>query len=453
MSEEEDIGLYNLSRRSDSLAGSPPPRQRNPRRLSIVSVLRGEQRTPIKSPSNPNLLNGSPKMTARKLSRSNTMPRLQRSNSSRGPVSDELDNLSMDVAKAVKMRRKVLGFLAKEPEPDLVSGTVDFDLDYGPKITSIYPPLDLSDPEAENIAFSSFPDSPQSESGSYIHSFRIRHPEISASDPPPKNSPVTKDGFIYGFSHFTQRRDPTSKRGYQQRSLVILSQHEYPSLFYTLLSYLGQSFLSHGGPMLEVACHNIASWSDPQPGSTLELGFLGYVFSVELPSTADTQQSSMAMRTVERYDPDSHIMASLSPQDPPILSAFEASFSHIWSIWECLVLCEPIFVYGPSAATTSQIIWWLRDLLRPIPLAGDFRPFFTIHDAEHAALVNSRAPQAGLLLGVTNPFFERACKHWPHVLSLGSPRYGIFLLAFLRLPSCGSNVFAKGRTRRDLQWM
>lgn len=45
-----------------------------------------------------------------------------------------------------------------------------------------------------------------------------------------------------------------------QRSLVILSQHPYPSLFYTILSYLGQSFLIHGAPMLEVACHNIANW-------------------------------------------------------------------------------------------------------------------------------------------------------------------------------------------------
>lgn len=47
---------------------------------------------------------------------------------------------------------------------------------------------------------------------------------------------------------------------FRQRSLVILSQHAYPSLFYTLVAYLGQEFLLHGGPMLEVGCHNIASW-------------------------------------------------------------------------------------------------------------------------------------------------------------------------------------------------
>lgn len=33
--------------------------------------------------------------------------------------------------------------------------------------------------------------------------------------------------------------------------------------------------------------------------------------------------------------------------------------------------------------------------------------------------MNERAPKAGLLLGVTNPFFEKTCSHWPHVLALG----------------------------------
>lgn len=176
------------------------------------------------------------------------------------------------------------------------------------------------------------------------------------------------------------------------------------------------------------------------------------MFTAELPTSPDAQQSSNAARAVEKYDPDSHvsfisapnitrtqftqILVSLSPQDPPIIDAFEASISHIWSIWECLLLGEPILVYGPSAAVTSQIVWWLRDLLRPvscqltlrnarltvfkIPLGGDFRPFFTIHDVDHGSLVNPKPPQSGLLLGVTNPFFEKTCSHWPHILSLSA---------------------------------
>jgi len=101
---------------------------------------------------------------------------------------------------------------------------------------------------------------------------------------------------------------------------------------------------------------------------------------------------------------------------------FEAALSQLWSIWECLVLCEPLLVFGTSPAQTSQAIWWLRDLLRPIPLAGDCRPYFTMQDGDHSLLVNRLPPKPGIILGVTNPFFEKSCGHWPHVLSLGRRR-------------------------------
>ncbi|KZT07668.1 DUF1630-domain-containing protein [Laetiporus sulphureus 93-53] len=305
------------------------------------------------------------------------------------------------------------------------SQLVDFDLDVGPKICSMYPPLDLSHTEADNVAFSSFPDCPQFEQGSQVHSFRIRarQPSEDKLVRPSDQRPHTVDGFIYGYSHFTQRRDATSKRGYQQRSVVILTHLAYPALFHTLVSKLGPAFLMHGSPMLEAACHNVASWSDPSPGHVVELEFLGTVFQTELPLHVDTQQAPSTKPPPTPLngscEAPCQILASLPPSEPPALLLFEACLPQLWSIWECLVLCEPILVYGPSPAMTSQAVWWLRDILRPIPVAGDFRPFFTIHDADHTALVNPRPPSAGLLLGVTNPYFEGACKHWPHVLSLG----------------------------------
>lgn len=41
---------------------------------------------------------------------------------------------------------------------------------------------------------------------------------------------------------------------------MLLSHLAYPNLFYTLISKLAPSFMNHGGPMLEAACHNISSW-------------------------------------------------------------------------------------------------------------------------------------------------------------------------------------------------
>ncbi|KAI5834906.1 DUF1630-domain-containing protein [Schizophyllum commune Tattone D] len=352
------------------------------------------------SPSSPSLLLGARKSS---LSRSQTLPRTASVRSRRPSI---LDSLSVDTTVADKMRRWILGI-----------AVVNFDIDHGPVVDGIYPPLFLYPDEIENIAFSSFPDSAQFEQGAQAHSFRIREDEAIGNE----KRPPTIDGFIYGFAHFSQRKDASIKRGYQQRSVVILTHHQYPALFSAVMSLLGPLYEEHGVPMLESACHNIATWPPPTPGSTVELGFLGNVITAQIPRTIDEQQAldpSVAERLVNA-SLQTMIPATAGSLLPPAILLFEASLPHIWSIWECLVLNEPILLFGTSPAETSQAVWWLRDLMRPIPLAGDIRPYFTIHDRDHLALVNKLPPKSGLLLGVTNPFFERSCAHWPHILSLG----------------------------------
>ncbi|KAG6853479.1 hypothetical protein C0991_004095 [Blastosporella zonata] len=306
----------------------------------------------------------------------------------------ELDQLPVEPETAERMRRWIIGI-----------AIVDFDLDDGPVLEGIFPPSILLPAEAENLAFSSFPDSLQFDQGSQSHSFRIREQlnSINAEKRPP-----TKDGFIYGYSHFTQKKDATSKRGYEQRSVVILTQHQFPALFSLLISIFGPLFHQHGLPMLEAACQNIASWRDPVPGETLELGFLGSVLRVALPLTVNEQQFTPDPPPLGKYDPRQHIVASSSPSTPSPLMLFEAAVTQLWSVWECLVLCEPILIFGTSPPQTSQAVWWLRDLMRPIPVAGDFRPYFTMQDGDHSLLVNRLPPKPGIVLGVTNPFFEKS---------------------------------------------
>lgn len=191
-----------------------------------------------------------------------------------------------------------------------------------------------------NSAFCALPDSVQFDQGSETHSFRIREQLTTV---PSDNRPPNKDGFIYGFSHFIRRRDPSSKRGYQQvyiqthlriqllifhslkHSLVILTQLQFPAFFTHLASIVGPLYEQHGTPMLETACHNIATWyafilplillfwltntmnrRDPSPGCTLELGFLGSVLRVEIPYSSDTQQDAETSFN-EIYDPRSHV--------------------------------------------------------------------------------------------------------------------------------------------------
>ncbi|PFH46772.1 hypothetical protein AMATHDRAFT_69093 [Amanita thiersii Skay4041] len=417
-------------------AGSPPVSYNTPIHVPFDKASSGLLSGLFGSPSSPALArlvgaNGSANKLGRSstLSTSATLPRASQSEARllKHRNKSEVDNLEMDPVVVEKLRRWLLGI-----------AIVEFDLDDGPVIDGVFPPMFLLPSESENIAFSAFPDSSQFEQGTSIHSFRIREQVQQLST---EKRPTTKDGFIYGFSYFIQKKDPSSKRGYRQHSIVLLTQHQYPAFFSCISSIFGPLYEAHGLPMLESACHNISTWRDPTPGQTIEIGFLGTVFQLEIPKAIDEQQLTETSSFNEAYDPRTHILASSPPLIPPPIRLFEPSLAHLWSIWECLVLCEPILVFGSSPAQTSQAVWWLRDLLRPIPLAGDIRPYFTMQDGDHSLLVNKLPPKAGTIIGVTNPFFEKSCSHWPHVLSLGKDMAKIEP-ATRASPSLGSAVLA-----------
>ncbi|KAG6333673.1 hypothetical protein ID866_5416 [Astraeus odoratus] len=296
--EEQDIGLYYSSRPSSvtiSDGGTLESGACTSSRPTSQAYFELSSPVPssLKSTSMTNVVERQPVHHQKTLSRSHTLPRLTQG----VPRHESTDVATFDFpdSKVFKMRQWVLAFVV-----------VDFDIDLGPVVRAVCPPVFLSPSEKENIV-------PQ-------------HCKLS-----------------------------------------------------------------------------------PSPGATIELGFLGSVLHVELPTSLDSQQLAETASFNQKFDPMEHVLASSVPFDPPPISLFEASLSHLWSVWECLVLCEPILVFGPSPSMTSQTVWWLRDLMRPIPLAGDIRPYFTIHDKDHALLVNKAPPKPGLIIGVTNPFFEKSC--------------------------------------------
>nr|XP_031861745.1 uncharacterized protein CI109_002978 [Kwoniella shandongensis]KAA5528817.1 hypothetical protein CI109_002978 [Kwoniella shandongensis] len=328
----------------------------------------------------------------------------------------------------------------------------NFDLERGPVVERRAGGRRWGPGEKENVAFSSFPDTSLFSEGSILFSFKIRHippdPSSLAHPEPPSPMPdrVTKtveeemldlavgavgdppgeaevlpggggngigglmsDGrqkaeeyrkwdergreWLYGFVWFEQRRDKAITRGYMQKSLVILTHLPFPALFSTVLQKVAPVFFEHGYSALEAACHSIASWPDPTPDSILELPLMSEIIT---------------------------ILASMPTSTP--LRAFANFLPALWSLWECLILAEPVLVIAPDPKTCSEIVWWLRDLLQPIPPAGDFRPYLHIHDHDFSLLVNANKPQPGVVVGVTNPFFRNAASHWPNVISIPAQR-------------------------------
>ncbi|WVW86151.1 hypothetical protein I302_108192 [Kwoniella bestiolae CBS 10118] len=356
----------------------------------------------------------------------------------------------------------------------------NFDLERGPVVERRAGDRRWGPGEKENVAFSSFPDTSLFSEGSILFSFKIRHippdpsslaqPEppspmpdrvvktveeemidLKVGDPPEEadalpggsgngiSTPIpapgtTKPGdkaeeyrkwdergreWLYGFVWFEQRRDKGITRGYMQKSLVILTHLPFPALFSAVLQKVAPVFFEYGYSALEAACHSIASWPDPTPDSVLELPMLTDLINVKLPDTTESPQIGKAfgLTSPTLKQP---ILAALPTSTP--LRAFASFLPSLWSLWECLILAEPVLIIAPDPKTCSEIVWWLRELLRPIPPAGDFRPYLHIHDHDFSLLVNSNKPQAGVVVGVTNPFFRNAASHWPNVISIPSQR-------------------------------
>ena len=53
-------------------------------------------------------------------------------------------------------------------------------------------------------------------------------------------------------------------------------------------------------------CH-VKERQTPSSGLTLELGFLGFVFHVELPTSSDSQQLAETASFAQKFDPAEHV--------------------------------------------------------------------------------------------------------------------------------------------------
>ncbi len=283
--------------------------------------------------------------------------------------------------------------------------------------------------------------------------------QTSADVIAPKRGNSTSSSYIYGYVFFRQKRDPTNRRGYFQKSVVILSHLPLVGLFSEVVARLGPLYFEHGMQMFEAFANDIMAWPAPQPGTILTLPLLGSIITAAIPFGQQPQNSpnaesqsmlpslsasstgsgsglrataTMTMRSRSRQasgpngnrelpdpliGPEGPLLASIPSTS--LFDTFKEALGDLWLLWECVLLAEPILVIAPEPKIASEAVWHMLDLIRPIPYAGDFRPYFHIHDYDFRTLVTKNKPQAGTLIAATNPFFATACSHWPHVLRVG----------------------------------
>ncbi|XP_073644110.1 protein DENND6B isoform X6 [Tursiops truncatus] len=177
-----------------------------------------------------------------------------------------------------------------------------------------------------------------------------------------------------------QVKDSSVKRGYFQKSLVLVSRLPFVRLFQALLSLVAPEYFDKLAPCLEAVCNEIDQWPAPVPGQTLNLPVMGVVLQVHIPSSADKPESGPPKQCSHK---------NLLPA-PVVLTSV-----HELDLFSCL---------------------------QPLKFCCDYRPYFTVHDSEFKEFTTRTQAPPSVVLGVTNPFFIKTLQHWPHVLRIGEPK-------------------------------
>lgn len=359
---------------------------------------------------------------------------------------------------------------------------VTFDIEFGQAVEAQYPKvkeLNLTESETNNICYSSFPDSNSSILGATQFHFRLR---LSNLDDRLKqfytyyNMQTTQTlsvdtKFIYGYVHFLQKKDSSLKRGYFQKSLVVLSMLPFVELFYHTVNVVGTDYFDNEGLLsLENVYNQLNRWPMIQSGHPLNLTIMGSTIAFYIPNKDDKLNSLHAnllptsvsfanrMKMLRNKSPNSaqSINNNINDEDKNkshatsfsatslhgtpltlvnphsnyhiILAAFDLDLyrcfysviSDLQLLWEMILTCEPFIVLAQSPNVCANFVQALTSLIYPFKYNADYRPFFTIHDPESREYIGLKAAKPNVIIGVTNPFFAKSLEHWPNVIQLCS---------------------------------
>lgn len=310
---------------------------------------------------------------------------------------------------------------------------VNFDLEYGQKLDYSVPSHTFLADEISNICFSSFPDSNEERELDSVFVFRIRREGLPQADHEVHHDvfrldrlqPDIDSAFYYGFAYFRQREDPSNPRGYMQRAVVLITPQPFFGLYHRLMQIVGPMFFDFGEALLESTIENINQWPPLRADQRYELPLLGRVLIYRVSSIMfPALDSSLGGPGT----PHSGVREVLTDhQSVPLYELFSHFLRKLWSLWELVLIGQPLLVIGSSPEVASKCILALMSLIRPIQYSGDFRPYLTVYDTDFGVLSNpfpaddstGEPIMPSLLIGGTNPFFIKSMSHWPHVLKIG----------------------------------
>lgn len=324
---------------------------------------------------------------------------------------------------------------------------VTFDLNLGQALEYVYPAEFMpSDQEVSNICYMAFPDSNSGCMGDTKFHMRLRAFQNMKHQTPANMQNYNLDcapamrydsSHYWGFVYFRQKRDPNLPRGYFQKSLIIITRLPFFNLYYDVLAQLAPKYFEEGNELLHRACNQInKQWPTLMVGQTLKLPLLEYNYQICIPKASSSSSRKLAaaaavaaaaaaaltpLSTSEQPEPiptSVKVLASVSELE--LFHSLSYVIDHLYTLWELVITSEPIVVVGTSPADCSHMVQALVAMIAPLEYCAEARPYFTIHDSEFKEFTHecSNRPIPAVILGVTNPFFVKLLKDWPHMLRL-----------------------------------
>uniref|UniRef100_A0A182NHE4 UDENN domain-containing protein n=1 Tax=Anopheles dirus TaxID=7168 RepID=A0A182NHE4_9DIPT len=314
---------------------------------------------------------------------------------------------------------------------------VTFDLELGQAMELIYPKhVTLTEQEKMNICYLAFPDSNSGCMGDSQFHIRLRVSSGSENSTLPEGlqefnchcMPVHRadPGHFWGFVYFRQIKDATLKRGYFQKSLVLLTRLPFINLFYELCGVIAPAYFSSGEPTLEAVCDSVCKWPSPLSDEPLQLHLLGNVYEVAIPKQ-NGKYSGLVSPVDSLYPankpgangrPPNQTRTISSVHEIDIFRSLQLFLPHVHLLWELVLTGEPIIVTGTSPTDCAHMVQSLTSLISPLAYCAESRPYFTIHDTEFKEFTQNKHGHPAIILGVTNPFFAKTLQHWPHTIRL-----------------------------------
>ncbi|KAF2267389.1 hypothetical protein CC78DRAFT_512008 [Lojkania enalia] len=301
----------------------------------------------------------------------------------------------------------------------------NFNVDVGPEVEILCPPsVSFSTPDLTAICFNAFPEQQNTETAedlTFNFSISNNSPDITLSSPQaPYGSPNT----FYGSCVFRQEFDHTMKRSFNQRTLVLISHHNFLSLHSRLLLQMTESGVISDSNALEAAFCQIASWPSPSLGRH-ELPFLGSMITLDIAPHHAFPLQGLPGPTPLISDKPSSIYAYEPIGSWDTIMKFMPCITDLYVLYEKLLLCESIIVIAKSPQLSSEAVSSLIDLVRPVPYAGITKPYMTMQADFRCIGIDGGTPRP-FIIGITNPFLlkrvlaatEGKERTRPHILYL-----------------------------------